>query len=86
MNFILTLIIGAVTVFVIHQFKMLTQKAQGSIFSVIIYLEEVVLCFVNHTICIYSKNTIFSVVIMLIFPFVILFAYYVIMGFINNKK
>ena len=86
MNFILTLIIGIVAVLAIHQLKILTQKTQGSVFSAIIYAEEIILCLAQHTSRIYSKNAVLSVVIMLIFPFIILFAYYAISGVIKNEK
>lgn len=86
MNLFITLIIGIILAFVIHKMDMITKKKQGTIFSCSIYALEIFLCIIRRRINIYANNTFISVIVMLILPFLILFAYYTISELIKKNS
>lgn len=83
---IFTIIIGIVLVIVLSRFKQLRQSAQDEIFCAVMYVIEILQCVFKQTIRIFSKNAVFSVILMILIPFVILFVYYAISQIIKQKK
>lgn len=81
-----TIVVGIVLIVALSRLKQLRQSAQGEIFCGVMFVIEILQCVFRHTIRIFSKNAVFSVILMILLPFVILFAYYAVSGIINQKK
>lgn len=64
---IFTIIIGIVIV--LSRFKQLRQSSQGEIFCAVMYIIEILQCVFKQTIRIFSKNAVFSVILMIFIPF-----------------
>lgn len=82
----LTIAIGIVLVILLSCLKQVKKSVQGEIFCGAMLVIEILQCCFEGTIRIFSQNAFLSVIIMILLPFVILFAYYVISGIIAEKK
>ena len=51
----------------------LTERAIWSIYASVMYVLEIITCIVKHTVRTFSSNAVFSVILMVIFPMLLLF-------------
>lgn len=82
----LTIIIEIVLVILLSRLKQVKKSVQGEIFYGAMVVIEILQCCFEGTVRIFSQNAFLSVAIMILLPFIILFAYYAISGIIAEKK
>lgn len=82
----LTISIGIILVILLSRLKQVKKSVQGEIFCGAMVVIEILQCCFEGTVRIFSQNAFLSVIIMILLPFVILFAYYAISGIIAEKK
>ena len=86
MNFIISVVLGILLILVISRFKNLRQSFQGEIFCAALFVIEIIQCIISRTIRIYSRSAIFSIIIMIVLPFVILSGYFIMLEIQKTKS
>lgn len=86
MLLIINIIIGGILITGISMLKKYRESAQAKLFCSAFYLIQILECIFTHTIRIYTNGLIFSLIIILVLPFVIFFAYYVIKEVLKAKE
>ena len=85
MLLLINIVIGIVLAFGTSCLKKFRETVQGEIFCGFFYLLEILECIFKHTIRIYSRSAVFSIIIIILLPFVIFFIYTVLKGIIETK-
>lgn len=85
MLLLINIVIGIALAFGTSCLKKFRETVQGEIFCGVFYLIEIMECIFRHTIRIYSRSAVFSIIIIILLPFVIFFIYTVLKGIIETK-
>lgn len=85
MLLLINIVIGIVLAFGTSCLKKIRENVQGEIFCGIFYLIEIMECIFKHKVRIYSRSAVFSIIIMILLPFVIFFIYTVLKRIIETK-
>lgn len=86
MLLLINIVIGIVLAFGTSCLKKIRENVQGEIFCGIFYLIEIMECIFRHTVKIYSRSAVFSIIIMILLPFIIFFIYIILKGIIESKR
>lgn len=86
MILVINLLLGAILIFVVSQMKKLRENVRYEIFCGVFYLLEIIECMSKRTVRIYVNNSVLSVIMIILAPFVIFFVFYVIKGMIESKN